>query len=41
MLGRRPGLLLGVQSRGDMIAYDNGSLEQVMDTISGKSKSDW
>lgn len=41
LLGRKPSLLLGVQSRDDMISYDNGSLAQVNDTIKGAAKSDW
>lgn len=41
MLGRQPTLLLGVQSREDMISYDNGTLRQVNETIEGKNKSDW
>jgi hypothetical protein len=41
MLGREPTLLLGVQSRDDMISYDNGSLAQVKQTTKGTSKSDW
>ena len=41
LLGRDPSLLLGVQSRDDMISYDNGSLAQVKETTEGNAKSDW
>ena len=41
LLGREPTLLLGVQSRDDMISYDNGSLAQVNESIKGTTKSDW
>jgi len=40
MLGRQPLLLMSVQSRGDMISYDNGSLQQVKDTIRGVGTSE-
>jgi len=40
VLGGQPGLLLSVQSRHDMISYDNGTLRQVEASMSGDLTSD-
>ena len=40
VLGGQPGLLLSVQSRHDMILYDNGTLRQVQATVAGDTTSD-
>jgi hypothetical protein len=39
-LGQRPVALLSVQSRHDMISYDNGTLSQVQATLAGDRFSD-
>ena len=40
LLGQRPTMLLSVQSRHDMIPYDNGTLAQLQATLSGDKFSD-
>ena len=40
LLGGRPELLLSVQSRHDMITYDNGTLAQVEAMVNGDRTSD-
>jgi len=40
LLGGQPNLLLTVQSRHDMISYDNGTLQQVEAMVRGDRSSD-